>query len=686
VDLAPVRDPRLVPATMARALGLHETGGRSAWELVRLHLRDRQLLLVADNCEHLPEAAPLLWELVAGCPRVAVLATGRGPLRLRGERRFPVDPLPTPEPPWVAPEVLADTPAVELFVKRAGAADPGFALTEANAAAVAEICRRVDGLPLALELAAARVALLEPAALLARLERRLKVLTAGPVDAPDRQRTLRDTLAWSHDLLGPVPRALFRRLAVFAGGWTMDAAEAVCGGDHQVPGDEVLNALQELVDNSLVARRLEPATDEPRFSMLETVREYAEERLIDSGEVELVRARHCRWALELVGRAVPLVADPAQADLLDREQDNLRAALRWSIDRQDAEAGLRLGIGTWPLWNLRGRSSEGRAWLAELLQLPGVENLPALRGQALCCAGHLAFREGELAAAEPHLREALALSEASGDRIGRALCAYHLADTLFQKADLEEAERLFVLAQARAGEIGEWLERIVAVWAAFFVVLVRGERGDFAGARAAALEALHLAEAYDQPRARGFVLGVSGRLASLAGEHDLARAQIDASLRLLEPLHDAQGLGLSYFWAGTAALDRGDRAEAAKYLRLVLDNARETHDQAALVRGLEAVGWMLTPAQALRGLRLWGAAEALRARRGQGWFPAEIAARDGCIAAAVHEVGSEAAEAALATGRATSAEAALADAVAACRELDSAAETDMAATPAQAAR
>ncbi len=291
VDLAPVRDPRLVPATIAWALDLREQGGPSARELLLAHLRARRLLLVLDNFEHLLGAAPLLAELCAGCPRLALLVTSRAALRLRAERRFSVPPLAVPaeqpasdeEPALAAP---AAAPAVRLFVERAQAVAPTFVLDRRNAPAVAAICRRLEGMPLALELAAARVGLLSPEALLRRLERRLPLLVGGAPDLPERQQALRHTLAWSHDLLGPGEQVLFRRLAVFVGGWTLADAEAVCA-DAELPAGAVLERLQALVDSSLIqVYRLDEPTSEPRFGMLETVREYALEQLAARGEAE----------------------------------------------------------------------------------------------------------------------------------------------------------------------------------------------------------------------------------------------------------------------------------------------------------------------------------------------------------------------------------------------------------------
>ena len=350
VPLAALTDPALLPAATVRALGLREPVGRAALDVLRHHLRRRRLLLVLDNLEHLlPAAAPAVAELLAAGPGLTVLATSRAPLRLSGEQELPVPPLALPpgEGPagpveTVEPAALLRWEAVALFVQRAGATAPGFALTAANAPAVAEVCRRLDGLPLAIELAAARVKLLPPRELLTLLDRRLRVLTVGARDLPARQQTLRATLDWSHALLAPEAQALFARLAVFAGGWTLAAAAAVAAPEAGAPGGdpgEPLEGLAALVDNSLV-ERAPGAVGEARFRLLETVREYAAERLEGSGGVSAARRRHAAYYLALAERAAPELLGPAQPAWLDRlehELPNLNAAVAWAV-RQRARS------------------------------------------------------------------------------------------------------------------------------------------------------------------------------------------------------------------------------------------------------------------------------------------------------------------------------------------------------------
>ena len=340
VPLAPLRDAALLPSVLAETLGIKEVSGEPLQETLEKHLQDKQVLLVLDNFEHLLTAAPVVSELVERCRQLTVLVTSRAPLRLGGEHQFPVPPLPLPEAEILASGNIPEhhSPAVELFLQRAQTVMPTFELTATNSAAVAQICRRLDGLPLAIELAAARIKLFSPRALLGMLDRSLRLLTGGARDLPERQQTLRDTVAWSHDLLNPADQALFRRLAVFAGGCSLEAVEAVCGsGADEEVASGVVESLASLVDNSLLVARSQSfghqQHEELRFTMLETIREYALERLTSSGELEVQR-KHARYYVELGEVAQPVASkrwDEAEwwskFTRIEREHDNLRAAL-----------------------------------------------------------------------------------------------------------------------------------------------------------------------------------------------------------------------------------------------------------------------------------------------------------------------------------------------------------------------
>jgi len=418
VDLASLRDQRLVPATIAHALEVGEAGGRSARELLIERVGECHMLLVLDNFEQLLGAAPLLAELLASCPNLALLVTSRTVLRLQAEWRFAVEPLAAPAAEADQTlQAIASSPAVRLFVERTQTFASDFSLTLDNAAAIAGVCRHLDGMPLALELAAARVPLLPPDALLWRLERRLPLLTTGARDLPERQQTLRATLAWSYDLLGPAEQMLFQRLAVFAGGWTLEAAEAVCG-DSDLAADEVFERLGALLDNSLVQRALETDT-EPRFGMLETVRKYAAERLAESGEWATARERHANWCLRLAEHSAPELRGPHQAiwlERLEREHDNLRAALAWARESSDMDLGLRLAGALWPFWQRHSHLAEGRRWLEGFLPATQVESGVSVevRATALTGAAWLAHDQDDFAAADRHFVEGLTLYRALG--------------------------------------------------------------------------------------------------------------------------------------------------------------------------------------------------------------------------------------------------------------------------------
>ncbi|MGH2557043.1 MAG: ATP-binding protein, partial [Actinomycetota bacterium] len=353
VELGPITDPRLVPSTVADAIGVRAEGARAVLDTLREHLREREMLLVLDNFEHLLDGAPVVADLLTACSRLRILATSREPLHLSGEQELAVPPLTLPED-LTSPVDLTRSEAVALFAQRAAAVDPGFAVTEENALTVAELCRRLDGLPLAIELAASRVKLLSPQAMLERLGRRLELLTGGPVDLPARQRTLREAIGWSYELLDETERALFRRLAVFAGGWSIEAAEAVANPDGEL-GHDVLQITGSLVDKSLVQRMPIPGT--LRFGMLETIRAFGVEQLDASGEAEAIRDRQASFFLERAEAAEPQLRGVERKrwlDELELEHDNLRTALRRTIDAGPAEIGFRLVGALWRFWHLHG--------------------------------------------------------------------------------------------------------------------------------------------------------------------------------------------------------------------------------------------------------------------------------------------------------------------------------------------
>jgi non-specific serine/threonine protein kinase len=610
VDLAPLTDPRLVPAAIAHALEVRESGGRSARELLLEYLQARRLLLVLDNFEHLLAAGPLVPELLRRCPRVAVLVTSRTALRLQGERRVVVAPLATPgATPDPADRDLNACPAVRLFVERAQAVVPDFVLSDQNAAAVAEICRRLDGVPLAIELAAARVPLLAPQALLRRLEHRLPVLTQGAPDLPERQQTLRQTLAWSQELLAPAERALFRHLAVFAGGWTLEAAEAVCT-DADLPAELMLERLQVLVDSSLV-RPLDAAGDEPRYGMLETIREYALEQLGEAHEEAAARTCHRNWFLAMAEQVAPERLDPAHVRWLEREQDNLRAALRWSIQAGDAEAGVRLAVAVWPLWYLRNRYTEGRGWFAELLSLPPTSG-PS-RCRALALAGYLAYGQGDYAEAEALLGTGAMQARETADAEGSAVCGLLLGNVARARGELAHVADVLEAARQALEDQGSPVWRATAC---LLLGLTRLEQGDLVGAEQWGTQAL------DQFRAQQHVWGTArslellGRAATRRGDLPAARRRHEESLVLLRELDDRQGLVWAETFVAHAALDHADVANAAPLLHESLRLAGEAGDRLALARAFEGLVRALARIEPRRAVLLASLAAGLRARLG----------------------------------------------------------------------
>jgi predicted ATPase/class 3 adenylate cyclase len=443
VDLSPVTDPALVPAAVANALGVPEAAGRPILDGVKEHLRDRELLQVVDNFEQVAEAGPVIEELLVAAPRLRTMVTSRVVLALRGEQEYAVPPLHVPDPGRLPhdPSALGAVEAVRLFCERALAASPRFTLTEDNAPVVAEITARLDGLPLAIELAATRTKVLTPTEILSRLERRLSILTSRSRTLPERQRTLRAAIAWSYDLLDPVEQRLFGRLSVFTGGWTFEAAEAVC--DPEELGLDALDGLTSLVDKSLI-RRSEPPGRPARFSMLETIREFAQEQLEASGDPEPVLRRHADHYLRLAEEAEPHLTAKDQGEWLDRcdtEHANIRAALRWAIDRGETGRAQAAAGALWRFWHQRGHLAEGRRWLEEILAMPAGQAPTAERAKALAAAGGIAWWR-DRSESRAFYEEALAIERELGDPARLAEAVYNQAFAVANEHDLEAAARL----------------------------------------------------------------------------------------------------------------------------------------------------------------------------------------------------------------------------------------------------
>jgi predicted ATPase/class 3 adenylate cyclase len=454
VDLAPLTESSLVGPTVARSLGLGDQPERPIMDLLKTHLESRHVLLVLDNFEHLLPAAQIVDDLLTAAPRVKALVTSRSPLHLYGEQEFEVPPLALPDASArVDLERLGQFEAVALFAERARAVRPAFAVTADNASAVVGICHRLDGLPLAIELAASRIRLLEPAEILSRLERHLTVLTAGAGNLPARQRTLLGTIEWSYELLQPTERELFARLAIFAGGLSLDAAEAICNPGGEL-GMDTFDGIAALAGQSLIRRQAETA--ESRFGMLETIREYGRDRLQAGGRLEEIGRRHLEYFRDLAERAEPHFVDADQTAWLDRferEHDNVRAALGRAIDAGEVEDGLRLAAALWRFWFQRGYLREGRGWLDDLLAA-GPDNPSAARAKGYTALGGLAYWLSDVEATEAAYASAVRVYAAIGDREGQAEALYNLAFVPVLRRDPEESRVRFDASLALAREIG----------------------------------------------------------------------------------------------------------------------------------------------------------------------------------------------------------------------------------------
>jgi predicted ATPase/DNA-binding CsgD family transcriptional regulator len=609
--LAPVSDPGPVPEAVARAVGLHETPGLSPAETVAKGVGERELLLVLDNCEHVVGAcAGLADALLRSCPGLKILATSREALGVAGEVVWPVPPLSRPAAATDEdPGALSRYEAVRLFVDRAGTAAPGFALTEANAPAVAGICGRLDGLPLAIELAAARVRVLSPAQISARLDDALGLLTGGSRTAPSRHRTLRGALDWSHGLLSEGEKSLFRRLSVFAGGFSLEAAEAVGAGPGVGEG-EVLGLLSRLVDKSLVLSTSHG--EESRYRMLETVLCYAAERLSESEEEAILRDRHADFFLKLAEEAEPELLGGQQSvwlERLDVDHGNLRAALAWYARRDDQTAALRMAGALWWFWFLRGLYDEGRGWLEASLAAGG--DVPALyRAKALVAAGDFAFLRTEYAPARGRIEEGLALYRALEDRRGVARAVQLLGSIAREQGRYAQAEAFHEESLALSRGLGDDWGVAQSLDYLGFVAWLRGDLD-----RAADL----CAEAHAAFGELGDGEGVAWSLMSLGavalygGEHARAATLLEEALVLSRGAGYREVVAWSLNGLGVLARREGKPGRAAGLLGESLALHRELGDRWRTASVLEELGGVsASTGDPERAAVLLGAAGALR--------------------------------------------------------------------------
>jgi predicted ATPase/Tfp pilus assembly protein PilF len=634
IDLAPLRDPDLLAFTIAQTLGLREETSRSMDETLKEYLRNRQMLLVLDNFEQIVAAASIVAEFLTTCPKVKVLVTSREVLHVRGEHEYPVPTLAVPDLRHLpSMERLSHYAAVSLFIQQAITSKPKFVINNDNAPAVAEICHRLDGLPLAIELAASRIGLLPPKVMLVRLAKRLPMLTGGARDLPARQRTLRSTIDWSFELLTVAEQKLFASLSIFAKGFTLEAAEAVIGDKVRDPAISFLDRIASLADKSLL-QHLDPAGEEeiPRLLMLETIREYALERLEASGKLEDLQAKHAQHYLALAEEAEPELIGAQQVTWLDRlgdEHNNLRASLRWAVEHGESEIGMRLAGAVWRFWYVRGYLSEGRRWLRRVGQ-QGSSLPAAVRVKTTFGSGGLAWAQGDFAQASNSFEETLALQEALGDRKGMAAAFNGLGLVALDQGDLGKAAFYLKKSLVEQRELGN--EQGIA-GLLNNLGRVAMEQGDFPRSKAFLAESLEISERLGDKSSAAMVLlnmgrvehflrnysqatsflerslgmhemlankrGVAFAISNLAqvalAQHDAAKARplFEKSLALHEELGDKQGISYCLSFLGMVALQQNRPEQAATTLEKGLEISRKLGDKSHVARQLDQLGQVL---------------------------------------------------------------------------------------------
>jgi predicted ATPase/DNA-binding XRE family transcriptional regulator len=591
VSLSAVRDPALVAPTIGQALGLQEQPKQSAMDHLSEYLSGRELLLVLDNVEQVVQARAAIAQLLAACPRVKALLTSRVALQVRGEHEFPVSPLEAPNLAHLPPlEDLSRYAAVKLFMQRARAVRPTFDMRPALAPVIASICARLDGIPLALELAAARIKLLSPQALLARLDDGLTLLTNGPADLPERQQTMRRAIEWSYDLLDESQRCLFRRLAVFVDGWTLEAAEAICGEDT-VQAVNLLNELTALVNSSLVVRG-EREDDEPRFNLLQLLREYGWEQLVTHGEASTLRSRHADYYLALAEKAAPQMQGPHQRLWLARlalERSNLRAALDWARDTQSTEYGLRLGSALHWFWQLQGHASEGRAWLDHFLSLQGAperDQDKILRADALRGAGRLAWNQADHDAATVLLAESLELYRAQTHLRGIAHVLNSQGLIAQEQGDHGRAVALCEESLALWRDLGDLTQIGVSLNNLACVAFLQ-ER--YAEAKTLFEECLTLQRAAHNQRSIAIILCNLGDTMRMAGDLTRAALLIEEGVELHRELGDRGEIAYGLVNLADAIREQGNLERAANLNHEALTLACELGAMLAAVRALDSM-------------------------------------------------------------------------------------------------
>ncbi len=624
IPLASINDPRLVLPTVSATLGLREEQGRGISNedpaalpkmaerplptTLQRYLLEKCILLVLDNFEHLVAAGPELTELLTTCRKLKVLVTSRSALNIRGGHEFSVPSLALPDlRRATAVEAVLEYAAALLFFQRALAVNPDFKLLDSDAKTVAEICIRLDGLPLALELAAARTRVLSAQALLGRLGKRLSLLTGGARDLPARQQTLRDTIAWSYDLLGPSEKTLFRRLGIFAGGCTLDAAEKICSREKDL-GMQVIDGLQSLTDKSLISSV--DVNEESRFMMFDTIREFARERLEESGEFEEIGRLHAHYFAQFAKKAEPELRGPQQTawlERLERDNDNLRETLRWLLEHGEANLCLETAGFLWRFWWVRARVTEGRDWLSRTLLKTPQHTLA--RARALTGAGALAAVQNDHLAARATQEESLAIYIELDDRVGISTALHQLGTIAYDQGDYSTAQSLYEQSLAIKRELGDRLRTAM-------------------------------------------LLNNLGMVAHQQGDLSKARSLYEESLTIKRELGDNLGMAISLYYLARVACQQADFSKARSLCQESLTIERNLGDKMGIADCLEGLAEVACRTNLPRqGAKLFGAAEIIRETYGAPIFTIDRGPHERIVAEARRMVAPEVFEAAWAEGR-----------------------------------
>jgi predicted ATPase len=615
VPLASLSDPGLIASVIVQTLGIREAGGQSPLEILKGNLQDSlcaPTLLVLDNFEHMLQAAPTVAELLAVGPNLKILVTSRWALHVYGEHEFPVPPLALPDSRSMPPvEVLSRYSAVALFVQRAGAVKPDFELNRENAPAIAEICARLEGLPLAIELAAARIKVLSLSSMRTRLASRLQLLTGGAQDLPQRQQTLRAAIDWSYDLLSAAEQKLFRRLSVFVGGCTLEGVEAVCDtkGDLEL---DLLDGMASMVDKSLV-QQVEQANGESRFVMLGTIRDYAIEKLEASGEDALTKRAHVAYCLVLAEEAATDQSGAEGAEWLEGfalEHDNFRAGLEWVTETGDAEWGLRLGAALFHFWETGEYLAEGRGWLGKLLKLAGAAPPTKTRARALFAAGVLAGEQGDYASANNLINESQDVALQLGDKAGVAVSQNALAVFARDRGDVASAHILFEATLRLWRELGD--QKATARTLSNLANVLRLQ-GDYVRALSLYGECLAIFRGLGDRTGVAWSLNYQGDVARDQSDSAAAQALYEQGLLIFRELGDRWGIGGTLADLGSLAREQRNYSTARSLYGESIKLFQELDHKRGVARLLECSA-CLAAAQldAERSLRLAGAAAALR--------------------------------------------------------------------------